>query len=59
MPYWRATARRRAIPTWIGYLVTDGKLVEVDVRTRRLRTLIEDPGLITAAVVDQIVSDDT
>ena len=58
MPYYQATAATGAgvIPTWIGYLVTDGKLVEVDVRTRRLRTLIENPGLITAAVVGQTVS---
>lgn len=40
------------IPLWRGYLVTDGKLVEVDIRERRVRTVLEDPGLLSAAIVE-------
>ena len=46
------------IPLWRGYLVTDGKLVEVDIRERRVRTVLEEPGLLSAAIVEQAVVKD-
>jgi hypothetical protein len=46
------------IPLWRGYLVTDGKLVEVDIRQRRVRTVLEEPGLLSAVIVEQAVVKD-
>ncbi len=46
------------IPLWRGYLVTDGKLVEVDIRQRRVRTVLEEPGLLSAAIIQQAVVKD-
>lgn len=54
---WRP--RPEIIPPWIGYLVTDGKLVEIDVREHRVRTLLEDPSIVSASVVSYLSTDAT
>ncbi len=45
------------VPPWVGYLVTDGRRVEVDVRERRVRVLFEAPGLVSAVVVTRVNTD--
>ncbi len=48
-----------SIPPWVGYLVTDGRLVEIDVREHRVRTLLEDPSIVSATVVTYLSTDAT
>jgi hypothetical protein len=54
---WRPGPER--IPPWIGYVVTDGKLVEIDVREHSVRTLLEDPRIVSASVVSHLSTDAT
>jgi len=46
-----------SLSPWIGHLVTDARLVEVDVRERRVRVLFEAPDLISATLVTCVSKD--
>jgi hypothetical protein len=45
------------ISPWVNYLVTDGSLVEIDLRERKVRTLLEDPGIVSPVVVSHLTTE--
>jgi hypothetical protein len=53
----RRTSRTGRLPEWVVYLISGSQLLEIDLRARSVRTLIEDQGLISATVVEQAVSE--
>ncbi len=61
VPYRSVTAKPSPgdIPPWVVYLISNGKLVEIDVRERRVRTLLEEASLISAVVVPHSSKDAT
>ncbi len=44
---------------WVNYLVTDGSLVEIDLRERKVRTLLEDPEIVSAVVLSHLTTEST
>lgn len=48
-----------SISPWVTYLVTDGSLVEIDLRERKVRTLLEDLGIVFAIWVSHLTTEST
>jgi len=49
---------RRQVPPWMIYLVSAGRLLEIDLRQHSVRTVLEDAELISAGIVEPARGED-
>jgi hypothetical protein len=50
---WALTAGDQRLPPWLLFLIDGDRLLEVDLRSRTVRALLEVPGMLATAVVTQ------